>query len=59
MQEVAVLLSVLNTVLTHYVFSFQRFTLGIARRHGFAVSEVAQLQLLMTPTLMGTAGWTC
>jgi hypothetical protein len=43
--------------LMHYVFSFQRFTLGVARRYAEATNEVSRIQLLMTPTFMGVVGW--
>ncbi len=33
MTEAAVAVAVLATILLHYVFSFQRFTLGIARKY--------------------------
>ncbi len=59
MKETAIAVAIVATLLTHYVFSFQRFTLGIARRYAVNVTEVAQIQMLMTPILMGAAGWGC
>lgn len=57
MQIFAVSLAIVTTALHHYVFSFQRFTLAIARRHAQTTRDVGALQILMTPTKMGALGW--
>lgn len=44
-------------LLGHYVFSFQRFTLQIARARAVPGVHVGQIQALMTPPLMGGLGW--
>lgn len=56
MQIFAVTLAIVTSVLHHYVFSFQRFTLTIARRHAQSTRDVGELQILMTPTRMGVMG---
>jgi hypothetical protein len=50
-------------VLNATVFHFQRYTLGLARQlvydgiYNHNLRSVAQIQMLITPTAMGTLGW--
>jgi hypothetical protein len=57
MKTFSITLALFTLPLHHYVFSFQRFTLKIARRHAMTTRDVGELQLLMTPTRMGALGW--
>src|SRR5262245_44910715 len=56
-QTAAVILALVGSLLNHYAFSFQRFTLQIARQHASSITEIAALQLFMTPVSMGAVGW--
>lgn len=42
--------------LSHYVFSFQRLTLSMARLNNYPIQE---FQLLVSPTWMGALAWFC
>jgi hypothetical protein len=48
MNEAAIAVAVLGAILLHYAFSFQRFTLGIARKYSNSIQEIGALQILMT-----------
>jgi hypothetical protein len=43
--------------LHHYLFSFQRFTLLIARKNAGADGSVTDIQAVLSPTLLGAVGW--
>ena len=45
------------SLLKHYVFSFQRFTLQIARKHAVVPADTTTIQILMSPAILGAAGW--
>ena len=53
----AILIAMVGSVLNHYAFSFQRFTLAIARQYTASAREIGALQLLMTPVGVGTLAW--
>lgn len=59
LQQLALLLVVAHQAMYLYVFSFQRFTLAIGRRFAGDPHAVARVQVFLTPTLMGLAGWAC
>ena len=57
MTLIVIALAALASVLHHYVFSFQRFTLVVARHNASSAQAVPELQTLMTPAFMGALGW--
>ena len=57
MTLIVIALAALASVLHHYVFSFQRFTLVVARHNASSAQAVPELQALMTPASMGALGW--
>ncbi len=57
MRTAAVILAIIGTLGNHYAFSFQRFTLLIARQYSRSIRDIAALQLLMTPVAVGAVGW--
>lgn len=50
---VACLIGVGGWLANHYAFSFQRFTLAIAREHTDDAGTIQRLQTMMSPPLMG------
>ncbi|MCC7236233.1 MAG: hypothetical protein IT163_13055 [Bryobacterales bacterium] len=54
-------LVVFQVLLSHYSFSFQRFTLGVARDvaggTGAGDHSISAIQSMMTPAWMGVLGW--
>jgi hypothetical protein len=57
MASVVIAVAVIAVLLHHYVFSFQRFTLAVARAHAPCGEDVQALQTLMSPAGMGALGW--
>lgn len=53
---IALMAALIDFSLNHYVWSFQRFTLGMARSIGNGV-RTHVTQASMTPVWMGTIGW--
>jgi len=52
-----IIAAVLLLVVHHYLFSFQRFTLAIARKHASPEASVTEIQLLISPTVLGLFSW--
>lgn len=59
MITLAICLAVIVSLFKHYLFSFQRFTLEIARKNGTDSSDVTTLQVMMSPVILGAMGWLC
>ena len=53
----SVVAAVLLLALHHYLFSFQRFTLLIARKNATPETSVTDLQILISPTILGLLSW--
>ena len=57
MTLIVIALAAAVSVFHHYVFSFQRFTLVVARHNAPSAQAVPELQALMTPASIGALGW--